>query len=180
VRCIIVFSAVVGVAALGGCGDIREVAGVKKTAPDEFAVVRRAPLDMPPNFDLRPPRPGEPARAELNPRTSTQAALLTGPTATRPQAESQGEEALLQALRIGNVDPSIRTTVDRESSILGADQRNFVERLMFWRTWPLPGVVIDAPEERRRIQENDALGRPVTEGETPSIERKSDGSIGVF
>ena len=33
---------------------------MSKRAPDEFAVVRRAPLIVPPDFDLRPPDPGAP------------------------------------------------------------------------------------------------------------------------
>lgn len=32
--------------------------GLAPTAPDEFAVESRAPLTIPPDFDLRPPQPG--------------------------------------------------------------------------------------------------------------------------
>ena len=34
--------------------------GMGKRSPDEFAVVKRAPLIVPPDFDLRPPEPGAP------------------------------------------------------------------------------------------------------------------------
>ena len=43
---------------VGGCEGVREAAGIAKKAPDEFAVVTRAPLSMPPDYGLRPPRPG--------------------------------------------------------------------------------------------------------------------------
>ena len=33
--------------------------GSRRTGPDEFGVVSRAPLSQPPDFALRPPRAGE-------------------------------------------------------------------------------------------------------------------------
>ena len=46
--------------ALVGCDSIRSAAGVSKSAPDEFAVVTKAPLIIPPDYNLRPPKPGAP------------------------------------------------------------------------------------------------------------------------
>jgi len=43
---------------LQGCTDLKRSIGLEKTSPDEFAVESRAPLEMPPDFDLRPPQPG--------------------------------------------------------------------------------------------------------------------------
>ena len=42
-----------------GCGSMRALGGAKVT-PDEFRVVTKAPLVVPPDFALRPPAPGEP------------------------------------------------------------------------------------------------------------------------
>ena len=41
-----------------GCSDLRRVVGLDRVAPDEFAVESRAPLTIPPEFNLRPPQPG--------------------------------------------------------------------------------------------------------------------------
>ena len=41
-----------------GCSDLRRVVGMDRVAPDEFAVESRAPLTIPPEFNLRPPQPG--------------------------------------------------------------------------------------------------------------------------
>ncbi|MBM3559287.1 MAG: DUF3035 domain-containing protein, partial [Alphaproteobacteria bacterium] len=50
--------------AVGGCGeDTKRSLGLSKPAPDEFSVVSRAPLSLPPNYTLRPPRPGATAGA---------------------------------------------------------------------------------------------------------------------
>src|ERR1700686_5409577 len=43
---------------VSGCSDFKKMVGIEKTSPDEFAVESRAPLTIPPDFDLRPPAPG--------------------------------------------------------------------------------------------------------------------------
>jgi Protein of unknown function (DUF3035) len=47
-----------GAAMLGGCGELKTAMGLNPNSPDEFAVESRAPLSMPPEFNLRPPEPG--------------------------------------------------------------------------------------------------------------------------
>lgn len=167
---------------LTACEQIRESAGVSKKAPDEFRVVRNAPLSVPPNYDLRPPQPGARPVPQIDPRREAQQATLGRDTAaaSRPVADSAGEEALLRALQVNETPEDIRTTVDEESAIMAADSRGFVERLMFWREEPPPGTVVDPTGESRRIQENAALGRPPQSGTTPTIERKSKDGFSIF
>ena len=43
---------------LGGCSNLRQALGMDRSGPDEFAVESRAPLTIPPDFDLRPPQAG--------------------------------------------------------------------------------------------------------------------------
>ena len=43
---------------ISGCSDLKKAIGLERTSPDEFAVESRAPLTMPPDFNLRPPQPG--------------------------------------------------------------------------------------------------------------------------
>ena len=52
--------AALGALALGGCSALENLGGAKKVSPDEFKIVSHSPLTMPPNAELRPPRPGEP------------------------------------------------------------------------------------------------------------------------
>ena len=54
----------VGVVAVAGCTDFKKSIGLEQTMPDEFAVESRAPLTIPPDFDLRPPTPGAPRPQE--------------------------------------------------------------------------------------------------------------------
>jgi len=65
------FFCLAGVSLLPGCTDFKRSIGLEKTSPDEFAVESRAPLTMPPDFELRPPQPG----------------------AARPQEKSSGQQA---------------------------------------------------------------------------------------
>ena len=50
---------------LPGCTDFRRVLGMDRVGPDEFAVESRAPLTIPPEFDLRPPQLGAPRPQEV-------------------------------------------------------------------------------------------------------------------
>jgi len=47
-----------GASLIAGCSDFKKSVGLEPTLPDEFAVESRAPLTIPPEFELRPPQPG--------------------------------------------------------------------------------------------------------------------------
>jgi hypothetical protein len=55
---------IAGLAFGTGCTDFKKMVGLEPTLPDEFAVESRAPLTIPPDFDLRPPEPGAPRPQE--------------------------------------------------------------------------------------------------------------------
>src|SRR5882724_2757618 len=62
-------------ATLGGCSAFENLGGGKKFSPDEFKIVSHSPLTMPPNAELRPPRPGEPRPQETTPSDQAKEAL---------------------------------------------------------------------------------------------------------
>jgi hypothetical protein len=64
--------------------------------------------------------------------------------------------------------------VEEESAALAREQESFVDDLVFWKDKQQPGDVVDSAGEQRRLQENAALGRDVTEGDTPLIRRDSE------
>ena len=49
---------------LPGCSDLRLALGMDRVGPDEFAIESRAPLLIPPDYNLRPPQPGAPRPQE--------------------------------------------------------------------------------------------------------------------
>ena len=83
------------VLALSGCGAVGKSLGLDKQPPDEFNVVTRAPLELPPSYDSLPePSPGMQRPQELKPQDQAMAVLLGGAVATTPSA-SMGEDMLL-------------------------------------------------------------------------------------
>src|SRR3954469_24670937 len=62
---------------LSGCDALRNAAGLTKKSPDEFAVTTKAPLVIPPDFNLRPPTPGAPPSNTRDPSTNAEIALFS-------------------------------------------------------------------------------------------------------
>jgi hypothetical protein len=182
--------------ATGGCTSVKQTLGLTKQSPDEFRVVSRAPLSMPPDYNLRPPTPGAPRPQEGTPRDQAAAAVFQYTTTTgglpadaippigegeAETAQSSGESALLQSAGASGVDPNIRQLVDNETAEDEASSRTLADTLVFWREPEPYGEVVDPTAEQKRLQENAALGKPVTEGETPVIVRKKRGLLeGIF
>jgi hypothetical protein len=184
--CIRVVALLALVLTLTGCDSLRRLSGLSRTPPDEFTVLSRAPLDLPPDYTLRPPqggalRPQETAPTDQARRTVFRAnerdtSLLAG-RANR----STGELALLKQAGAGTAEPNIRQLVNQENTKLLAADRSFVDKLIFWQKPAEPGVVVDAEKEAHRLRENAALGKPANEGETAIIERKQKGFLeGIF
>ena len=73
---VIVATALIGAVGLAGCTSTRKALGMTKVVPDEFRVVSKAPLVVPPDYSLRPPAPGEPRPQELQPESAARTALL--------------------------------------------------------------------------------------------------------
>ncbi len=180
---------VVGLAlALTGCDAARESFGFTKQAPDEFSVVTRAPLVIPPDFGLRPPQPGAP-RPQEKPVVEKARETVLGKEAAGQQFAaadgaqtlSEGERALLSEAHAVSVDPSIRHTVDRESTLLADADHDFIDKLIFWQKAEPPGEVVDPGKESQRIRQAVAMGESPTKGETPTIQRRKKGFLeGLF
>ena len=173
-----------------GCDKTRQVVGLEKQSPDEFAVVARAPLSVPPDFGLRPPRPGAARPQEKSVRNQARDVLLQGNGKnTRQQGQaastsgniSAGEAALLASAGALNVDSSIRSTVDRETTALVEADASLFDKVLFWQDPEPSGTVVDADKESRRLREASAAGDPPNKGEVPVIKRREKGLLeGIF
>jgi hypothetical protein len=177
------------VLALGACEGVRKQFGLTKQSPDEFRVVSRAPLTLPPDFTLRPPEPGVPSPQTGSPTDQARRAIFRAdapkdqPAEAPPPADglSPGERSLLKAAGADKAEPGIRIALERETNQLNNESDGFLEALVFWRKDAPPGVVIDASAEAKRLRENAALGKAVTAGRTPTIERRKKALLeGIF
>ncbi|MBT4880613.1 MAG: DUF3035 domain-containing protein [Alphaproteobacteria bacterium] len=147
--------------ALSGCGDTRKALGLDRSSPDEFTVINRAPLSLPPNFNQQPTRGAGSSKSE-----STDSRALT--------ATEQAEQALFgqnnqrSTERTANYSPSagenafldlagytkttqeeasnIRETVDQEAKVAQMD-KTFVQKMLFWQNKDQPGKAVDPKKE---------------------------------
>jgi hypothetical protein len=163
----------ISVLALSACSGAKETLGLTKTAPDEFEVVKQAPLSMPPDYNLRPPRPGAPRPQEQT--TSAQAREVVFGVEARDDrgAPTDAESLLLQQAGGLNADPDIRAKVDAETNAAAKDNRPVAKKLLGLvgaGDEAPPATVVDAGAEAERLRQNQEQGKPVTEGETPSVE----------
>jgi len=174
----------VGVA-LAGCEKTRNILGMTRNVPDEFAVVARAPLSMPPDYGLRPPEPGKARPQEFVPREAARKILLENAGA-KPFPASKGkftagESAILSRAGALNSNSLIRRTVNRESTLLAQADKTLLDKIVFWQNPPLPGIVVDPAKETRRLREAQALGEAPNAGKVPTIERRRRGILeGIF
>ncbi|MCW3473326.1 DUF3035 domain-containing protein [Limobrevibacterium gyesilva] len=174
---VLCLGATLGLTACGGT-DVARTFGLVRDAPDEFQVTTRAPLSMPPDYTLRPPRPGASRPQEQSSSSAAQATLApqTAFGADAVGSTSPGQQALLNAS--GPAAPAdIRRKVDADAAI-DAPGPSFTDRLMFWRSPPPPGIVVDPQKEAQRLRENAALGQNVQQGDTPIIQPKKQSLFG--
>jgi hypothetical protein len=170
-----------GVAAVGltACGEMREDLGLGRNMPDEFAVVDRAPLSMPPDFALRPPRPGAARPQEVATDRQASAALFGNEAAGKEADASEAEKALLEASGAAKADPAIRDTVDRESAQKVVASDHLIQQLLDWGKSEKQATTVDAVAEAERIKKNKETDQPITAGGTPVIEKKKTGWLGL-
>ncbi len=173
---------------------VQETLGINREAPDEFSVVSRPPLSLPPEFTLRPPRAGEAPRdtaTDVKAReliTGKPASVLPNPnkletpataTAVTPvlgsDALSTGAQSLLKRAGAAGAHDDIRsqlgadaaTPADTSTAKTLLDQISGAEK---------NEPTVDAKKEAERLRANKDEGKPMTEGEVP-VEKSGTRSL---
>jgi hypothetical protein len=161
--------------ALVGCESFREAAGIVKTPPDEFAVVTKAPLVIPPDYNLKPPKPGAPPTNQSSPTESAQSALEgTDPAviaASLPTTYSPEERTILANTGAATADHGIREQISADAKSMETADQSFTDQLLF-NSGPTPdkGTPVDADAE------HDKLVAEKTNGQTPVDDQTGDSS----
>jgi hypothetical protein len=109
-----------GLSACGSGGGL-----FNRDRPDEFAVSRAAPLVIPPDFALVPPRPGAAGRADNSNANRQALEAMYGSDAAR----SAAERGLLNAAGAADTDPAVRSNVgdpDTATVDKGATTRDII------------------------------------------------------
>ncbi|HTW54462.1 MAG TPA: DUF3035 domain-containing protein [Stellaceae bacterium] len=87
---------------LGGCSNWKQTLGIEPVSPDEFAIESRAPLTLPPDFNLRPPEPGAPRPQETSMASKAQGVVDTA----GPGEAGHQENGTLQYRGTSLADPN--------------------------------------------------------------------------
>ncbi|MEO0499514.1 MAG: DUF3035 domain-containing protein [Pseudomonadota bacterium] len=112
---------------LASCGGGGGALLGNRNAPDEMAITRNAPLVVPPDFALEPPRPGAPRAMQADAQTQAMEALF-GP-GVRPPPKSTAETLLLDDAGATNPDPAARSTAGDPDTLVvdkGAQVKDIV------------------------------------------------------
>lgn len=192
--------------ALSACSgsEVKETLGMNRVAPDEFRVVSRPPLTVPPQFSLLPPsieaeQPGHvPASQQARDAVlgsqdqSGATSLDAAPADSKPASKSASKSARAESLKgsasadsaflkqagVETANPQIRKELveERVGKQIEEEQEGWWEKYTI-----IPGKkdpTVNATKEAERIQENEDTGKPVTEGETPVVKPADRGILG--
>jgi hypothetical protein len=170
-RVIVAAAALVAVG-LAGCQSTQRALGMSKVTPDEFRVVTKAPLIVPPDYGLRPPAPGEPRPQELQPDSAARNALLGQRDA---ESRSDGERLLVAKAGAEKADPLIRYVVDDEFGDIAHKEKSFADTVMFWKKGdkPAPAATGANPETANPEAEAERVAR-LTGSQPIIIRREGD------
>lgn len=179
---------IVGALLVAACTGERAVFSEEKAAPDEFAVYSRAPLSLPPDFGLRPPKPGATRPQVIAPRNDAREALFGSRPATQQRPVeagrgngdlSPGMKALIRLSGGDRAEPNIRDLVNRETaSLSGVGDEEIVDKILFWRdSGGIKGAVLDPDAEERRLRRKKVEGESTIET-GPAIKRRGDDAGG--
>lgn len=164
--------------ALAACSpEIKQELGVGRNSPDEFTVVKRAPLTLPPEYTLRPPMDPSAAPPAEGIASEARAALLGAPAA--PAEEVAGDKNLLSKLGADAVPADIRKQIDEENGYIALENRTVAQKLIFWDDSApdpekAPAEVVDPAKEAERLKKNKEEGKPANEGDVPVIKKKTN------
>lgn len=118
---------------LAGCSGLRKEAGLDQSAPDEFAVVTKAPLIIPPDYNLKPPRPGAAPTNQVGPTDSAEAALYgaSQPATSNKGQLSVGEQVLLAKAGASNANDMIRQKIAADNRAMQVADQSFTNKILF-------------------------------------------------
>ena len=173
-------AALLAAAGLAGCDTATKAFGLAKVTPDEFRVVTKAPLTLPPDYSLRPPAPGEPRPQELQPESAARQALV-GQRAG--DVRSDGEKLFVTKAGADHADPLVRYVVDDEFGNLAHKDKSFADYVMFWKhgdaTTPPPASSLGDPNDSQPIDPavEEKRVQQLTGGKTVVIARQGGSKI---
>lgn len=99
-------------------------------SPDEFRVVTKAPLTVPPEYKLRPPVAGNALPAEVDEK---RADIATAFGTNIGKNASASEKELVRLAGANAVSPMVRNQVDYDETKTIRKSSSVADKVLFWR-----------------------------------------------
>ena len=155
---------------MAGCSDFRRAVGTEKSSPDEFSVVVRPPLSLPPGFTDRPEDilAKEKKTTAVDAETDAEAML---------SANNSASVDFEQLFDFSDVPDDIRARVDEETYGIQLEKRLPLQEL--FGGMPDIGPVLDKMAEDTRLRKARQDGRLPTDEATFATDPTSNKPVAV-
>jgi len=133
----------------------------------------KAPLIVPPEYNLLPPKIGESSSENNYSQKAAREALIGDIDSAEP---TRGEIALMSKAGVGRADQEIRVAIDGDNGVERKTQ-GFASRVLFWQNGQIldesgAPIPLDAENEARRLE----LINNATGGQDVEITRRPGGA----
>ncbi len=156
---------------LPSCDRVKEEIGLNRHTPDEFMVMKRAPLEIPEDMAALPtPQPGMPRPQETQAVAQAKQVVIGDSSVTHSETASSLEATLLNKAGANQVPGNIRSVVNKEATEDNNDKRPVIKKILDIGSDEPSATIVDPAKEAQRIQMNKQTGQPITAGETPTIQ----------
>ena len=154
---------------LSACTQTTKALGITKNSPNEFNILTKAPLVIPPEYNLRPPQIGTSSTENNYSQESARQALIGDIDETEP---TRGEVVLMSKAGVGRANQEIRLEIDGVNSV-ERKSKSFSDQVLFWRDGKVvtpQGSPMDPETEAQRMESMQAAtgGGEVTITRRPS------------
>jgi hypothetical protein len=167
---------------LGACSSgALQTLGLQRDPPDEFQVTTQPALAMPPDLNaaasaLPAPAPGAPRPQDVAVPQQAEDAMLGGAALEGGTPSTAGDQSFLQQAG-PQPPPDIRQEINAQAA-RDAKSQTLGNRLNPFGIKEAKPALVDASQERQRLQKNAALGLSPAVGSTPLVKPKSNGPLG--
>jgi hypothetical protein len=162
-----------------GCSDFRRAIGESKSAPDEFEVVVRPPLSLPPSFAASASDLTENSNSTAGaaPAGDGEGSARSRAAAVFGSSKTAVGEGYGELFRFELVPASIREKIDEETYGIRFERRLPLQAL--FGGLPDIGPILDKVAEDNRLRQNLRSGLMPADGATPGIDAQTNEPVSV-
>ncbi|MCV6599431.1 MAG: DUF3035 domain-containing protein [Alphaproteobacteria bacterium] len=153
------------VSCISACAIDKQTLGLGRRTPDEFTVITRKPLSLPPEYNVTPPVNKGITSSNISNEVKNS---VLGEKDSINKLNNE-DKSFLSTINADSSDKNIREELTNNSN--PANNRKVVNKIMFWKNKD-NSTIIDNAEEAKRLKENKKQGYKINNGNVPVIEPK--------